>query len=100
MPIEKITVDLSAYDHVTVCSPVWVFHLAAPMRSFCRMALGKIKEADYILTHFNACPYKGVVQEINGLLGIAGTEFQSLCVRWGRVKKRLRIQKKAEQYKA
>lgn len=100
MPIETITVDLSAYDHVTVCSPVWVFHLAAPMRAFCRMASGKIKSADYILTHFNACAYKGVVGELNGLLGITGTEAQSLCVRWGQVKHRLRVQKKAEPYKA
>lgn len=46
MPIEPISVDLSAYTHVTICSPVWDFSLAAPVRSFCRQASGKIREAD------------------------------------------------------
>lgn len=39
------------YDHVTICSPVWVFALAAPVRSFCAQAAGQIREADYILVH-------------------------------------------------
>lgn len=41
MPIAPIAVDLSAYEHVTVCSPIWVFGLAAPMRAFCMAAKGK-----------------------------------------------------------
>lgn len=34
MPIKPVDVDLSAFDHVTVCSPIWVFNLAAPVRAF------------------------------------------------------------------
>ena len=33
MPIEPIDIDLSAYTHVTVCAPIWVFALAAPVRA-------------------------------------------------------------------
>lgn len=51
MPIEPISADLSAYDHVTICSPIWVFALAAPVRAFCRKAAGRIHEADYILVY-------------------------------------------------
>ena len=36
MPIEPLTVDPGAYDHVTICSPIWVFSLASPVREFCR----------------------------------------------------------------
>ena len=46
MPIEPVTVDLSAFDHVTICTPIWVFSLASPVREFCRRSAGKIKAAD------------------------------------------------------
>ena len=85
MPIEEIAIDLSAYAHVTVCSPVWVFHLAAPMRSFCRAAQGQIREFDGLLTHFNNLRYDGVVREMETLLGIDAAGVQSRCVRYGRV---------------
>ena len=84
MPIEPITVDLSRFDHVTVCSPIWVFNLAAPMRSFCKQAHGKIKEADYILVHHNKSDYKNAAEEMDGLLGIKHTKLTSIYCREGR----------------
>ena len=84
MPIEPITVDLSRFDHVTVCSPIWVFNLAAPMRSFCKQAHGKIKEADYILVHHNKSDYKNAAEEMDGLLGIKHTKLTSFYCREGR----------------
>lgn len=85
MPIEEIGVDLAAYDHVTICTPVWVFRLAAPMRSFCRKANGKIKEADYIIDHFNRGFYRTVVKEADLLLGTRAAAVESRCVRYGKV---------------
>ena len=93
MPMEEIKIDLSAYGHVTVCSPVWVFRLAAPMRAFCRAAKGSIKEADYLLTHFNPCKYQGVAAEMDELLGVTAAKTESVCVQWGRVKKRYNIKR-------
>ena len=46
MPIAGIPSDLEAYSRVTVCSPIWVFGLSAPMRILPSAARGKIKEAD------------------------------------------------------
>ena len=34
MPIEPVTVDLTRYEHLTICTPIWVFALAAPVRAF------------------------------------------------------------------
>lgn len=87
MPIEKIDLDLSAYGHVTICTPVWVFHLAPPMRSFCKAAKGTVKEADYIIDHFNRASYADVARELDALLGITATNVQSRCVRYGRMVK-------------
>lgn len=94
MPIEEIKVNLSAYKHVTICTPIWVFHLAAPMRAFCNKAKGKIKEADYILVHFQKSFYHNAVAEMNQLLGITATQTCSICSRLGKRIKVIHNEKK------
>ncbi len=91
MPIEPITVDLTAYDHVTICAPIWVFTLAAPVRSFCQQAAGKIREADYILVHHQNDAYENAAQEMDALLGLHHTGLRSLRCRQGtfRIVKRM-----------
>ena len=84
MPIEPISVDLTAYDHVTICSPIWVFALAAPVRAFCQAAAGQVKEVDYILVHHNNSPYENAAQEMDALLGLHRTGLRSVCCRKGR----------------
>ena len=84
MPIEPISVDLTAYDHVTICSPIWVFALAAPVRAFCQAAAGQVKEVDYILVHHNNSPYENAAQEMDALLGLHQTGLRSVCCRKGR----------------
>ena len=83
MPIEPISVDLSAYDHVTICTPIWVFSLAAAMRSFCAQAAGKIREADYILVHHQGSHYENAADEMDRLLGLKRTGFRSVQCREG-----------------
>lgn len=78
MPIQPIAVDLRAYDHVTICTPIWVFSLAAPVREFCTQAAGNIKEADYLLVHHTKGAYKAVAEEMDRLLGI--THMQSTSI--------------------
>ena len=60
MPIEPLGVDLGLYDRVTICTPIWVFSLAAPVRAFCQQAAGKIKAADYVLVHHTKGQYESV----------------------------------------
>ena len=86
MPIEPIPEDLSKYDHVTICSPIWVFSLAATMRSFCLQAAGQIREADYILVHYQNRTYETVADEMDRLLNLKRTGFYSVRCRKGRFK--------------
>ena len=88
MPIEPVKVDLSAYEHVTICSPIWVFALAAPVRSFCKEAAGSIKEADYILVHHTAGRYENAAREMNALLGLKHTGFRSVQCKMGKFRER------------
>ena len=86
MPIEPISVDLSAYDHVTVCTPIWVFSVAAPMRSFCAQAAGRIKEIDYILVHHQGSTYGNASDEMDRILRLKRTGFRSVRCRKGKYK--------------
>ena len=86
MPIEPISVNLSDYDHVTICTPIWVFSLAAPMRSFCTLAAGKIKEVDYILIHHQGSSYENAADEMDRLLGLKCTGLRSVRCRKGQYK--------------
>lgn len=83
MPIEPLAVDLSAYAQVTICSPSWVFSLAAPVRSFCRQASGRIRSADYLLVHHTKGAYKHAAREMDALLGLTHTRLVSRQCRLG-----------------
>ena len=84
MPIQRVDLDLTAYDHVTICTPIWFFSLAAPVRSFCAQASGKIKEADYILVHHTKGTYKNAAREMDALLGLTHTRSTSVRCHTGK----------------
>lgn len=83
MPIEAVEEDLTQYAHVTICAPIWVFSLAAPVRTFCRESRGKIREVEYILLHHTRGTYKNAAREMDALLGLHGTRLTSICCRKG-----------------
>lgn len=83
MPIEPVDIDLTAYDHVTICSSIWVFSVNAPVRAFCEQATGKIHEADYILLHFTRGRYKSVADTMDRLLKLRRTQYTDIRCRAG-----------------
>ena len=86
MPIAPVDIDLTKYEHITICSPIWVFALAATVRSFCAQSKGKIKEADYILVHHTKGVYENAAAEMDGLLGLKHTELRSISCKKGKYK--------------
>ncbi|NLU25057.1 MAG: hypothetical protein GXW99_10205 [Clostridiales bacterium] len=86
MPIGEIGADLGAYHRVILCSPIWVFGLAGPMRSFCRAASGKIKHVDYILVHHMGTSFSKVADEMDCLLGVHRETFFSIRCHVGKYK--------------
>ena len=83
MPIEEISADLAGYDCVTICTPIWVFHLAAPTRAFCKAASGKLKRARYVLVHHRRTSYAEVAEEMDELLCLKAERVTSVCCRRG-----------------
>ena len=84
MPIELISVDLTKFEKVTICSPIWVFALSAPIREFCKKASGKIKNADYILVHHTKGSYENAANEMDELLKIRRSSFRTITCRKGK----------------
>ena len=83
MPIQPLNLDLTAYDHVTICTPIWAFSLASPVREFCKQSAGKIKSVDYVLVHHTKGQYTSVAREMDWLLGIAHGACINVCCRKG-----------------
>lgn len=86
MPIEEIGVDLNAYDEVTICSPIWVFSLSAPMRTFVKSASGKIKSVNYVFAHYTNGSYSFVADEIDKALGVKRNKLINVRSRLGNFK--------------
>jgi len=86
MPIEPISVNLEAFESVTIISPVWVFALSSPVRTFCRIAKGKIKNVDLVSIHFSKGKYENVKSEAERLLQTEIKNYQSLICRYGGIK--------------
>ena len=84
MPIEPVAVELSDYDHVTICTPIWVFSAAATIRSFCAQAAGRVKAVDYILVHHQGSAYKSAADEMDRLLRVRRTGLRSVRCRTGK----------------
>ena len=83
MPIEEISADLAGYDCVAICTPIWVFHLAAPTRAFCKAASGKLKRARYVLVHHQRTSYAEAAEEMDELLCLKAERVTSVCCRRG-----------------
>lgn len=86
MPIEEVSVDLSAYREVTVCSPIWVFSLSAPVKSFLRQAQGKINVVNYVFVHYTDGKYVRAAATADSILGIEHRSLLNVRSRQGRFK--------------
>lgn len=93
MPIEDIDKDFSKYDKVTICTPIWVFGMSAPIREFCKKYSGKFKKVEYIFTHFMKAKFIKVANEMDYILKTKNTKLKTICVRFGKVKREKIIQK-------
>lgn len=73
--------------HITICSPIWVFALAAPVRDFCKKAAGQIKEVDYILVHHTGGRYENAAREIDDILKIRIRHLKAYAAEMAYLKK-------------
>lgn len=91
MKIDDIKIDLSKYKKVIIVSPIWVFNISAPIREFCFKYGKEIHNVEYIFTHFMSTNFLNVADEVDKILNKKREEFTSICIRYGKVKKCIKI---------
>lgn len=73
--------DVSAYDRVILCTPVWCGDISAPMKAFLRKERHHIREAEYILVHFMPGNVEAVADKLDQILRLKRTKWtQVQCV--------------------
>lgn len=93
MNIIKLKKDITKYDNIIICFPIWVFGICAPVRKFVYENKNKIKNVEYVYTHFMKSKFKYITYEMDNLLNTKCSKSTSVCVRFGRVKKEYVINK-------
>ncbi len=86
MNLEEINIDLTKYDEITICTPIWVFGVSSPIRAFCHIAKGKIKKVNYVTTHFMNKKFNKITKELDNILTIKHTSYQSYQCHFGKLK--------------
>ena len=86
MPLEKIEADVCSYDKVVICSPVWVFGIAAPIRGFMQTYAGKLKSVEYVFLHFMRASFSGLADEADNILKVKRESFKSYSSHYGKIK--------------
>jgi len=57
-PIQTPASDPALYDRVVVCTPVWAWHLAPPVRSWLRLMRDRLPETAFIMVSADTKPKK------------------------------------------
>lgn len=84
MNIEPLEVNPETYDKVVICTPIWVFRIAGPIRQLCRDLNGSIKNVSYVIVHFEKLGFSSAVAEMDQLLGVTHQSAHSICCKRGK----------------
>jgi menaquinone-dependent protoporphyrinogen IX oxidase len=69
-PIDEVSIDISAYNRVILCTPVWVGGIPSPVRTFLKKYGQLVNKVEYIITHKNHKKnYRKTMREMDRLLG-------------------------------
>lgn len=83
MPINEKKANLTAYEHITVCTPIWVFGICSPIQAFLEQAKGRIKSVSYVFVHNTNIKYEKTAVEADKLLGITSKNNKDICCKVG-----------------
>lgn len=84
MKIEPLGFDPAKYEHLIICTPIWVFRIASPIRELCNQLHGRVKKVSYVLVHFERFRFLRAADEMNRLLGTTAESVQSVCCKRGK----------------
>ncbi len=68
-PIEPIKIDVSSFEKVVVCTPVWAGGCACSIRTFLRDFGSQIKELDYIIVSGGKAAHQSIIDDMDATAG-------------------------------
>lgn len=89
MKIEDVQIDFNEVKEITICTPIWVFNISAPIRYF----LGKYKnelknvKVNYCLNHFMNISFKTLSKKIDNSYNIKHNRVYEYSCNYGKIKK-------------
>lgn len=85
MEIDYDNVNLNDYKNIIIFSPIWVFDISSPIKMFCIKNSKKIKNVEYVFTHYMKNDFKNVADNLDKLLNTKRKSLTSICVRMGKI---------------
>lgn len=68
-PIEDVTIDISSYSRVILCTPIWVGTIPSPVRTFILKYGQFINKVEYIILYKNEKEeYKKTLDEMDNMM--------------------------------
>lgn len=91
MEIEELNIDFTKYREITICTPIWVFAISAPIRMFCKK-VGEYGNNDnikwnYCLVHYMNVEFIKPTEEMDSLMNIKHNKVLNYCCHFGKIKK-------------
>lgn len=86
MLIDEINIDLSKFDKIIICSPIWVFKVCGPIRDFCNKYKDKINDYELHIVHFRKNDFQIALNEVYSILDKHYQASYSVCTQLGKVK--------------
>ena len=69
-PITEVSIDISAYNRVILCMPIWAGGMPSPVRTFITKYGQQVNKVEYIVTHKNhRKDYRKTMREMDKLMG-------------------------------
>ncbi len=79
--------DVSAYDKVIICTPLWFSEPASPVKTFMKREKHNISEAEYIFVHALPDNAKKAAEYSDRVLRLKNSRYTSIQTVFGKIKK-------------
>lgn len=89
MKIEDVQIDFNEIKEITICTPIWVFNISAPIRCFLEKYKNELKnvKVNYCLNHFMNISFKTLPKKIDNSYNIKHNRVYEYSCNYGKIKK-------------
>lgn len=89
MRIEDVKIDFDKIKEITICTPIWVFNISAPIRCFFENYKNELSNVkiNYCFNHFIKMSFKNLPKKIDSYYNIEHNMIYEYSCNYGKIKK-------------